>query len=369
MCKKLNYLLFFVLMLVLTGSLAAQDPGTENLTHLWTFEDGSADDLIGEAHGELIGVNVFVDAGDLVTVPNSDNVADSHVELPGDEIDLATYDEVSVVAWYTSDVDNVQWNTLWYFGDDGAGAGVGSNGFCLQPCRGDNVARVWISCGNESAPYSTEDAVNDTTGFAATGQNTEYADGELHHTVCMLNDVPEIVMYHNGVLLGATPLESDEATGKDNAIWNISPNFGRFCHSCYYADIPWLGSIHDIAIFNKALSEEEVTYLFENEGWANGITAVDNAVAALPSEYGLAQNYPNPFNPTTSISFDLPNTSNVNLVVYDVLGQEVVTLVDGVKSAGRHSVQFDGTNLNSGMYFYQLKTSDQIITKKMLLAK
>ena len=361
MCKKL-ILLFCSLMLFLAGNLAAQDPGTANLTHLWAFEDGTLNDSVGEAHGTAVGDNVIVGDGACILLPGAADAGDSWVEVPGDVVALFTYDEVSIAAWFTPDPLNAQWEALWYFGNDGNGAGVGSDGFCFQPRRADNVARTWISCGDQSAPYNIEDGVNDATG--------NYNDGELHHVVCELNEFPEIVLYHNGELIGTAPLTSDPTTGKDNAIWNISPLFGRFGHSCYSGDVPWMGSIHEIAIFNKALSDEEVMYLYEHQDWSAGGTAVDkDEVAALPSESGLAQNYPNPFNPTTNISFDVAHSSEVNLTVYDLLGKEVATLVDEVKSAGQHVVQFDGSNLSNGVYIARMNIGNQVFTKKMILMK
>lgn len=83
----------------------------------------------------------------------------------------------------------------------------------------------------------------------------------------------------------------------------------------------------------------------------------------------LAQNYPNPFNPTTVIEFVLPKPDRVTLKVYNALGQEVATLVDGMKGAGIHTTKFDGSSLASGLYIYQLKTSDFTSTQKMLLVK
>jgi subtilisin family serine protease len=80
-------------------------------------------------------------------------------------------------------------------------------------------------------------------------------------------------------------------------------------------------------------------------------------------------NYPNPFNPTTNISFSLPQRSNVKVVVYDALGREVTTLANSVYEAGKYSLQFNGSNLASGMYFYTLTTTQGTITKKMLLIK
>lgn len=96
----------------------------------------------------------------------------------------------------------------------------------------------------------------------------------------------------------------------------------------------------------------------------------------IPSEYSLAQNFPNPFNPSTVINFQTPVSGNVKLVVYDILGQEISTVVDEYKNPGYYSVSFDGSSLNSGVYFYRLEilpdklTSDAFIqTKRMLIVK
>jgi len=83
----------------------------------------------------------------------------------------------------------------------------------------------------------------------------------------------------------------------------------------------------------------------------------------------LAQNYPNPFNPATVIEFVLLKSDHVTLKVYNALGQEVATLVDGMKEAGVYATKFDGNSLASGLYIYQLKTSDFTSTQKMLLVK
>ena len=81
------------------------------------------------------------------------------------------------------------------------------------------------------------------------------------------------------------------------------------------------------------------------------------------------QNYPNPFNPTTKISFSLLQKSQIKLKVFDVLGREIQILADGVYEAGKHEVEFNATNLPSGVYFYNLTTGSNSITKKMLLVK
>ncbi len=89
----------------------------------------------------------------------------------------------------------------------------------------------------------------------------------------------------------------------------------------------------------------------------------------LPVTFALFQNYPNPFNPATQISFDLPQTSHVLLNVYNVLGQNVATLIDREMEAGNHVFEWDGSNQASGVYFYRLTTGDYTATKKMLMLK
>lgn len=89
----------------------------------------------------------------------------------------------------------------------------------------------------------------------------------------------------------------------------------------------------------------------------------------LPETYSLAQNYPNPFNPNTQINFQIPESGIVMIKVHNSLGQEVTTLLDEFKQAGFYSVDFKADGLKSGVYYYQLVTSNAIITRKMLLLK
>jgi hypothetical protein len=89
----------------------------------------------------------------------------------------------------------------------------------------------------------------------------------------------------------------------------------------------------------------------------------------VPQEFKLCQNYPNPFNPNTVISFDLPKASNVNLTVFNVLGQKVATLVDEPRAAGTHNVNWNASGSSSGVYFYRISTDKNVETKKMLLLK
>ena len=89
----------------------------------------------------------------------------------------------------------------------------------------------------------------------------------------------------------------------------------------------------------------------------------------VPKKFEVSQNFPNPFNPVTKINYELPNDSKVSIKVFDMLGREVATLLDEFKTAGYHTVDFDGSSLSSGMYFYRIKTNEFEAIKKMLLIK
>ncbi len=98
-------------------------------------------------------------------------------------------------------------------------------------------------------------------------------------------------------------------------------------------------------------------------------TATEGSLPPLPTRFVLEQNYPNPFNPTTTIQYALPHRSHVTLTVYNTLGQRVATLVNGDIETGYHTVQFDGSGLASGVYFYRLQAGSFVDTKKFLLVR
>lgn len=141
--------------------------------------------------------------------------------------------------------------------------------------------------------------------------------------------------------------------------------------------------LKDSAIFTEDGSGKSDTY---TEHWSaqynykisavNPLTGVKEVKGTVPGSFTLDQNYPNPFNPVTSVRYGLPQRSNVVLVVFNTLGQKILTLVNGIQEAGQHHVTFDGSKLASGLYFYKIeaisganppKTFTQV--KKMVLLK
>lgn len=133
--------------------------------------------------------------------------------------------------------------------------------------------------------------------------------------------------------------------------------------------------------FNTGLTDTVITSLYcDSDGYlfagtyskgifktAQRTTSVNNQTDSHPVAFALRQNYPNPFNPSTTIKYELPRASHVTLTVYDVLGREVATLVNGVEQPGSKSVEFNAGNMASGVYFYRIQAGDYVLTKKLLL--
>jgi len=111
--------------------------------------------------------------------------------------------------------------------------------------------------------------------------------------------------------------------------------------------------------------------LLESIGKAakNNSTSINNNSVPTVLLFNLYENYPNPFNPSTTIKFSLKEYSGVKLTVYDIMGRELKVLVNQSLSPGVHSINFDGSNLSSGIYFYVLSSGSQNICKKMILLK
>jgi Secretion system C-terminal sorting domain len=99
------------------------------------------------------------------------------------------------------------------------------------------------------------------------------------------------------------------------------------------------------------------------------ITGVEDESNLIPEKFALFQNYPNPFNPSTTVSYLIPNESKVTIKVFDILGNEIATLVDELKEPGLYSIKFDASLLSNGIYFLAMKAADYTQTKKMILIK
>lgn len=130
------------------------------------------------------------------------------------------------------------------------------------------------------------------------------------------------------------------------------------------------GRIDDIQIYNRALSAEEILFLYDGRA----ITSSAESHPQQPEALGLSQNFPNPFNSTTLLRFDLPRREWIDLAIYDILGRRVAGLVQGLQGPGAGQVFWDGRDENglpagSGLYFCTLKSSEKTLTRALLLLK
>ncbi|MDZ7288766.1 MAG: endo-1,4-beta-xylanase [candidate division KSB1 bacterium] len=119
----------------------------------------------------------------------------------------------------------------------------------------------------------------------------------------------------------------------------------------------------------EALHNAKVSLKSALDGLVKITTAVNEVNGNTPKVFALSQNYPNPFNPTTQINYSVPQDAYLSLKVYNLLGDEVATLFEGVQPAGNYTATFDGRDLASGVYLYQLKANNFMETKRLVLVK
>ncbi|MEQ9310216.1 MAG: T9SS type A sorting domain-containing protein [Balneolaceae bacterium] len=163
---------------------------------------------------------------------------------------------------------------------------------------------------------------------------------------------------------GINGLDNEAGVGADH---NITVTEDRL--SFIYGAVVRADSVYDDLYDEYILATESGPVVVRRGGSAdNGIT-IPNEIDETPGKFELEQNYPNPFNPSTNISFNLPISSQVTLKVYNILGQEVATLVNGKLGSGLHSVRFDASGLSSGMYLYRIEAGSFVQNKKMMLIK
>jgi hypothetical protein len=201
---------------------------------------------------------------------------------------------------------------------------------------------------------------------------------------------------------GAFDTSKSVGSGVSNSTGNLYYGF-----SLVASEAPFKGIIDEVRIWNVARTESEIQstmnqtlngneagligyWKFDegtgtvtrdatsshNDGTINGaawvisgVLPVEHTIDNIPKEFSLEQNYPNPFNPVTTIQYSIPKRSNITLKVYDVLGNEVATLIDEYRNAGFYEIEINGSNLSSGVYFYRIQAGDFVDTKKMILIK
>jgi photosystem II stability/assembly factor-like uncharacterized protein len=268
---------------------------------------------------------------------------------------------------------------LWYPQIITSFASIGTNLFAgsMWPYGGGGVYRStnkgtnWTAVSYGLTSYAVSDlAVSGTNLFAGT-QGAYLSDSS--GIFCSTNNGA------NWDLVGLENLNLFALACIDNYIFAGTFNDGIFLSTNNGTSwVPFNEGIDDnTSIVSIAIKDSNVFISTYRSGpWvvcrrplSDIITSVAQAIDPLPINYFLSQNYPNPFNPSTKITYSLPNTGMVQIKVFDLLGQEIATLVNEEKPVGTYEVNWNAANLPSGVYFYRIQAGSFVQTRKMILLK
>ncbi len=333
---KLNYLL--VGLLIFAGSAFAQDP-SGNLTHSWTFEAENADDMKGSANGALDGDAQIAAtaAGDMGAVLNGGTVV-----LDAASIAINTYGEVSIETWFTptAGANTGGFTMVAYLGGSESPSTdpnvfFGSNGFFIQPTRADGVARAAISCGDVDSPWAAETGVNTAAVLDA---------DQLYHGIVVI-DATTISFYVDGVLVGS------DALAANNNIASVSTVNAWLGRGGYAGDPTWLGTIHEANIYDKALTQDEVT--FQNQkgltiGTGTNIAGTDVAQPTMFEANGAFYLQ------------DLQPGEDYSLEVITVTGKSVMNIENVDAAVIEHQLQ-------PNMYIAIIRNNGQSFATKLMV--
>jgi len=207
---------------------------------------------------------------------------------------------------------------------------------------------------------------NDQWGSDFTITNTTYFNGIpftttiANHTETVLVDAYGPMTMPGGNILQALRVR------RDDIYTSASPPF--YVRTISYSFMTESGAVVEV-VASDTSAPNSGTILTDGVTWSSTNTSGVKDGNQIPTQYSLSQNYPNPFNPSTTINFSVLSSGFVTLKVFDVLGNEIVTLVNEEKSAGVYNVDFNAANLPSGTYFYKLNAGAFIESKKMILIK
>lgn len=276
-----------------------------------------------------------------------------------------TFAEATSVTHSTATIQGITINTWTYhkiesdkvsgygFHIESSGMFSTSNTSTYSPA--ETVYKLPLNFGDSWTDTGTRVMKNDVAGFA--DSSTE------DYTITKTVDAWGTLKMPDGTV------ESVLRVRVENEFTSTVMGSPQTTYNIFYEFISENGLYMEINPANNSQPSSGVTDI-EDASWhyGTGATGVKNNYE-IATKFTLKQNYPNPFNPTTNIEYSIPKTSNVTLKVYDVLGNEVATLVDNKLSAGVYNVKFDGSNLSSGIYFYTLSSGNFLQTKKLMLVR
>jgi len=211
-----------------------------------------------------------------------------------------------------------------------------------------------------------EDTRNDGGGIYAQNINPNGALGNIILPV----ELTSFTANSNGNVVNLKWSTATETNNKGFEIERKS-NSGQYENVAFVNGNGTTTQLHQYNYEDNKLADGNYTYRLKQVD-LNGAFSYSKEVEVsvkVPSQFSLSQNYPNPFNPTTTIDYSIQKDGNVSLRVYNTLGQQVASLVNGTMQAGNHKITFDASRLSSGIYYYRLESNNSVLIKKMILLK
>ena len=377
--------------LVVTFTDASTDADGSVVSWSWDFGDGNSSSIQSPAHTYAsagtytVGLTVTDDAGSSNTTSQSVTVVEPGVNAP--PVAAFTFSTAGLTADFSdtsTDADGSVVSWSWDFGD--------GNSSTLQ-----NPSHTYAAAGTYTAGLTVTDNEGATGSTSASVTVSDISGGTMSIASIAISDVPAPGVRGR---FGQATVTVVDNTGAAVDAATVSGEFYDL-----FAETPpaALTDASGIAVFVStttagrggintslefcinALTHPTLTYdpganadpLFDctnapNAGVPSSPLTAQDALDALnetPEVFTLEQNYPNPFNPTTIITFGLPESSEVTVRVYNLLGQVVATLADGHYNAGQHNVSFNADNMSAGVYVYTIETPTFIGSKRMTLLK
>lgn len=251
-----------------------------------------------------------------------------------------------------------------------------NTGWCGGGASGSGAIYKTVNGGiNWTGPYSTLSFVNSiyfmdaNTGFIATGGSSvgsiqKSTDGGVNWVTVHSSSSGYVyyVFYLNsltGFASGGPDIIMKTVNGGNNWVSQSLPTSNNYLNSIYF--------VNSSTGYSAGYNNMQNGFVFKTTN--GGVSFINQIGNTIPERFSLEQNYPNPFNPSTNIIFQIQRNSFATLKIYDVTGKEVATLVNESLAPGKYEVSFDGSNLNSGVFFYRLTAGDYSETKRMLIIK
>jgi hypothetical protein len=345
---EFSVFIFFIFIFIFSGFTLAQSNCPDGMVAYWKLNESGAVnnfiDIYGSNHGSCSQFDCPTeDIGILSRARYFDG--NSGISVPDNIVfDWSNNTSFSIEAWVKT-----------------TEPGTGNKVF-IGKYRGGSNMSWWLGYGDSNKAIFS---VRDSDGNSAQAEATSILnDGNWHHIVGVRNNELNVIqVFVDGIKENETSILFTGGFSGSNPV-----SIGYFDNSYNFT-----GLLDEIAVYDTALTEnliaEHYTDVLADIDYCGSPTRVDDDFIIF-NDFVLYQNYPNPFNPVTIIKYDIPVPGNIELKIYDILGREVMSLVNNERrEIGRYEVQFNASNLPSGVYIYRLHANDYVSSKMMLMVK